>query len=113
MFMFFSLLNHHGVGVALLVVLCAVLSAGGQAAFSAALLGVVSSSSGSLGTSTLLGLAPWCGVHPCKGEMGSDVWGSRLEPDEPGLVPLSGVTPLCEGLVSGSLSSWRPCLARS
>ena len=33
--------------------------------------------------------------------MGSDVWSTRLELDEPGSMPLSCVAPLYDGLVAG------------
>ena len=66
-------------------------SACGVAAFLAALWGIVSSWSA----------GPWCGVQPGEVERGLDVRATRLKHKEPGLIPLSGVAPLCQGLVSG------------
>ena len=61
--------------------------------------GIVSSLLSSLGTASLLVWLPVAGIIL---ERGSGVWGTRLERDEPGLMPLSGVAPLCKGVVSGS-----------
>ena len=47
-----------------------------------------------------VGAAPGWGAHPGEGR-GCQKF--RQECEEPGLMPLSGMAPLCEGLVSGLL----------
>ena len=52
-----------------------------------------------LGHGVVARAAFWCWINPGEGERDLDVQGKRLERDIPVLIPVSGVPPLCEGLV--------------